>query len=108
MANLSNLQTESKVQSPNFQLKQSWMGSSAKERAKHLEDMNSELVRENKERRRVDSELTLVSMVAQKTDTGVIITDKNRKTVWINKAFTRTTGYTLKEMYGKSPGNLET
>jgi PAS domain S-box-containing protein len=77
-----------------------------KERTKELEEINTELLRENKERRRVQSELTLVSMVAQKTDTGVIITDKNRQTVWVNKAFTKATGYTLKDMYGKSPGRV--
>jgi PAS domain S-box-containing protein len=59
-----------------------------------------------RERKRVQSELALVSMVAQKTDTGVVITDQSRRTIWVNKAFTKVTGYTLQEMYGKSPGKV--
>jgi PAS domain S-box-containing protein len=77
-----------------------------KERLLELERMNAELLKENAERRRVEQELALVSMVAQKTDTSVIITDHLRKTLWVNKAFTETCGFTLAEMIGKNPGEL--
>lgn len=74
--------------------------------SKELDRIHEELVKENKERIRVQRELALVSMVALKTDTGVIITDKHRFTIWVNKAFTDITGYSLRDMYGHNPGHV--
>lgn len=51
-------------------------------------------------------EIDKLSLVARKTRNGVIITDKNGITEWVNDGFTRITGYTLNEIAGKKPGDL--
>jgi len=51
-------------------------------------------------------ELAKLSIVASKTDNGVIITDKRGYIEWINDGFTRITGYTLEEVAGKKPGEI--
>ncbi|MFD3001609.1 PAS domain S-box protein [Pontibacter toksunensis] len=51
-------------------------------------------------------ELEKLSLVASGTDNGVIITDANGLTEWVNEGFTKTTGYTLSEIAGIKPGKL--
>lgn len=51
-------------------------------------------------------ELEKLSLVASKTDNGVIITDAAGRTEWVNDGFTNITGYTLAEMAGKKPGKV--
>ncbi|AKD04220.1 PAS domain-containing sensor histidine kinase [Pontibacter korlensis] len=51
-------------------------------------------------------ELEKLSLVASKTDNGVIITDAEGLTEWVNEGFTKITGYTLPEIMGKKPGAL--
>ena len=51
-------------------------------------------------------DLRRLSMIAERTRNSVIITDTERRIVWVNEAFTRVTGYTLAEAYGHSPGEL--
>lgn len=46
------------------------------------------------------------SLVAQKTNNAVIITDSHGKIEWINESFTRLTGYLLAEVAGVSPGKF--
>ncbi len=53
-----------------------------------------------------DAELRKLSLVASKTDNGVIITDALARIEWVNEGFTRTTGYTLGEVAGMKPGRL--
>lgn len=48
----------------------------------------------------------LLSMAAQRSPSSVIYTDANRKVIWVNKSFTRNTGYSLKDVKGKIPGQL--
>lgn len=48
----------------------------------------------------------MLSLIADNTDNVVIITNKERKTEWVNKAFVKLTGFTEEEAYGKSPGEL--
>lgn len=43
-----------------------------------------------------------LSQVARQTREGVILTDKDRKVVYVNQAFTDVTGYTLKDVAGKN------
>jgi PAS domain S-box-containing protein len=50
-----------------------------------------------------ENELKLLALVAQGTDNGVIITDAEGHTEWVNDAFIRHTGFTLQEMIGKKP-----
>lgn len=42
----------------------------------------------------------------QQVTQGVLITDVQRKIIWVNEAWERTTGYTLVEAQGKKPGAL--
>ncbi|MFN4838959.1 MAG: PAS domain S-box protein [Phycisphaerales bacterium] len=51
-------------------------------------------------------DLRRLSMIAERTSNSVIITDTERRIVWVNEAFTRVTGYTLAEVLGHSPGEL--
>lgn len=48
----------------------------------------------------------LLSLVANKTDNSVIITNKNGKIEYTNPGFTKLTGYTFEEVVGKTPGSI--
>ena len=52
------------------------------------------------------TETKLLALVAEHTGNLVIITDRERRLVWANEAFTRLTGYELHEVLGRSPGEL--
>jgi len=51
-------------------------------------------------------DLKRLSVIAEESANAVLITDKNGRITWINKAFTTITGYTLEEVIGKKPGDL--
>lgn len=51
-----------------------------------------------------EKQLKLLALVAQGTDNGVIITDAQGRTEWVNEGFTRHTGYALADLVGKTPG----
>lgn len=53
-----------------------------------------------------EDELTKLSLVASYTANPVIITDGAGRVEWVNKAFTKLTGYALEEMIGRKPGEL--
>lgn len=53
-----------------------------------------------------EKELLKLSLVASKTDNGVVITDHLARIEWVNEGFTRITGYTLQEVLGMKPGRL--
>lgn len=44
--------------------------------------------------------------LARMTTQMAVVTDAQRKIVWINNAFTEITGYTLAEAIGANPGQL--
>lgn len=48
----------------------------------------------------------LLSIIAEKTDNAVIITDYNGYVLWVNQGFTHISGYTLEEVKGKKPGSI--
>lgn len=48
-------------------------------------------------------ELNQLSLVAKHTTNGVVITDKDRKIIWVNKSFEKLTGYSLEEVKGQTP-----
>jgi len=58
------------------------------------------------ERKRVESELRMKSLVASETDNGVIVTDLEQHIKWVNPGFTRITGYAFDEVVGKKPGDF--
>jgi len=58
------------------------------------------------EKKLVTEQLERLSLVASQTSNGVIITDVEGKTVWVNEGFTRLSGYTIDEFVGQKPGTL--
>jgi PAS domain S-box-containing protein len=53
-----------------------------------------------------EEEVRKLALVAQKTENGVVITDANGVTEWVNEGFTRITGFSLGEVKGKKPGPM--
>lgn len=47
-----------------------------------------------------------LAMVAKRTINGIVITDADRRIVWVNEAFEKITGYSAGEVVGKQPGKL--
>ena len=64
-------------------------------------------VKKNKEQldliSKSELELKKLSLIATRTKSGVIISDKYGKIEWVNNSFTETTGYNLDEVKGKKP-----
>ena len=57
------------------------------------------------DRKRAEEELTMLSLVASKTTSGVVINDSSGKVEWVNKAFESITGYTLSDVKDKHLGD---
>lgn len=53
-----------------------------------------------------EAEARKLALVASRTQNAVIITDAEGYTEWVNEGFTRITGFSLEDMYGKKPGAL--
>jgi len=53
------------------------------------------------EKNTVQEELKKLSLVASKTDNGVIIMDAEGRTEWVNESFTKLTGYSFLSAWGK-------
>ena len=51
-------------------------------------------------------ELNRLSMVAEKTINGIVITNANKEIQWVNEGFTKISGYSSEEVLGKKPGDL--
>jgi PAS domain S-box-containing protein len=54
----------------------------------------------------VNEELEKLSLVASKTDNAITLIDSNGQLIWINDAFTRLYGYTLKELIELKGNNI--
>lgn len=84
-------------------------GSSHSFEARALRFSNTEvfvIVRNATEELAQIDELERMSMVAQHTTNGVIITDRDKKVLWTNDSFTKISGYTFDEIIGKKPGEI--
>jgi PAS domain S-box-containing protein len=46
------------------------------------------------------------SLIASYTKDGIAITDADGKVEWVNNSFTRISGFSVTEMYGKKPGSM--
>jgi PAS domain S-box-containing protein len=53
------------------------------------------------------SEAERIALVAENTDNMVVITDTERKIVWVNQAYTIITGYSLEEIIGRPAGFVQ-
>ncbi|MEJ8804261.1 PAS domain S-box protein [Pontibacter sp. H249] len=58
------------------------------------------------ERKEIQQELEKLSLVANKTNNGVIIADRDWKIEWVNEGFSKLTGYTSPEAAGNTPSEL--
>lgn len=58
------------------------------------------------ERKKAEDQLKMLSLVASKTSSGVVINDGNGKVDWINDAFGKITGYNLGDVKGKHLGDI--
>jgi PAS domain S-box-containing protein len=58
------------------------------------------------QRRLERQEFERLSLVADNTDNSVVITGPEGLVEYVNKGFTKMTGYTLEDMLGKKPGEL--
>ena len=57
-------------------------------------------------RKRTEEELQRLSLIARDTENAVLMVNPDRKTTWVNAAFTRMTGYAFEEVIGKTPATL--
>ncbi len=51
-------------------------------------------------------ELEKLSIIASKTDSGVLLLDTDDRVEWMNESFAEMMGYTFDELKGKKPGDL--
>ncbi len=52
-------------------------------------------------------EFERLSLLARRTDNGVIFTDSNRKITWVNEGYTRLSGYSAEEAIGQNPSFMQ-
>lgn len=58
------------------------------------------------ERKKTESELQLLSLVASNTISGVVINNNEGEIEWVNDAFVKITGFTLTDVSGKHLGDV--
>lgn len=58
------------------------------------------------ERKKAEENLTMLSLVASSTTSGVVINDKNGTVQWVSNAFENITGYTLEDTRNKPLGDV--
>jgi len=58
------------------------------------------------ERKQIEDELRMMSLVAAETDNGVVVTGLDQKIKWVNPGFTEITGYAFDEVVGRKPGDF--
>ncbi len=68
--------------------------------------VNESLVKQNKTIAQQKEELEKLSLVASKTNNGVIILNKENKIEWHNQSYTSITGYNKEDFKDKSPGDV--
>jgi nitrogen fixation negative regulator NifL len=59
------------------------------------------------ERKRGEEESLLQTRALECAANGIVITDRNGKIVWVNRAFSKTTGYAAEEVVGQNPRLLK-
>ena len=62
--------------------------------------------RKNLELQKAYDEIERLSVVASKTNSGVVILSASGQTKWVNEGYTRITGYTIEDLQNDQPGDL--
>jgi PAS domain S-box-containing protein len=57
-------------------------------------------------RKKIEEELTMLSLVASSTTSGVVINNSDGKVEWVNPAFEKITGYSIEDAKGNPLGDL--
>lgn len=71
-----------------------------------LEDGLAIIFTDINERYETQQQLSVLSMVVQKTQSAVVIADRQGRIEWINDAFTQLSGYRYEEVAGQIPGRM--
>jgi PAS domain S-box-containing protein len=58
------------------------------------------------ERRSAAERMRLLARIAESESTLVVVTDRERRTIWANPAFWKLTGYPPEEFLGRNPGDV--
>lgn len=66
----------------------------------------ADLQRELEDLKSLNDTMSLLALVASKTDHAVVILDQLGNVEWVNDAFVRITGYELREVVGKPPAEF--
>jgi len=69
-------------------------------------DFNVSMLIDMTDQLTIESENRKLSLIAQETINGAVLTDANGRITWVNKAFEKITGYTIEEVRGKKPGSM--
>lgn len=77
-----------------------------KELLSRINRQKKELEKTTQQLRDNQSQLKILSRIAELTINAVIITDAKGYIEWVNDSFVRITGYTLEEVIGKKPGHV--
>ncbi len=75
-------------------------------RTEIIEKQKEELKQQTAELLKINKELEQLSIIAEKTDNAIILTDEKGNFIWINRAFTRVFGYTLEELISEFGTNI--
>jgi diguanylate cyclase (GGDEF)-like protein/PAS domain S-box-containing protein len=70
------------------------------------EEYNCVYARDITERKRIEEELRLSSLILENSSEGMLVTDENNIIIAVNPAFTTITGYSFEEVEGKDPNIL--
>jgi PAS domain S-box-containing protein len=62
--------------------------------------------REITQRKKQEISLRQMALIAKETDNSTVITDPAGKITWVNKSFTKLTGYSAEEVMGRMPGDF--
>ncbi len=77
-----------------------------KHRTETIEQQKEELKKQTEELVKINKELEQLSIIAEKTDNAIILTDEKGNFIWINRAFTKIFGYNLNELITEVGPNI--
>ena len=73
---------------------------------KAINDLDNSLNKEKKLKDIAEEKVEIALSVFDQSLEGILITDKDNNIILINKSFTKITGYTIEDVYGKNPNIL--